>query len=72
MAITLAGGNIVTTDQVRAERCLAEIKKILAAHNCQILPQVLIVGSQIVQSGYVVVAATAIPPDLQGNKGNGQ
>ncbi len=64
-------GNIITLEQARAEKCLAEIKKILQVHNCQILPQVVIVGIQIVQGGYVVVANPAVPTDIRGEKGNG-
>lgn len=58
---------VVTPDQVRAEKCLAEIQRILALHDCQILPQTVIVGSQIVQSGYLVVAGTRVPGDLKGD-----
>ena len=71
MANLLAQGNIATLEQVRAEKCLSEIKKILGTYNCQILPQIVIVGSQIMQSGYIVIATPAVPPDLRGEKGNG-
>lgn len=71
MANILPNGMVTTLDQVRAEKCLKEIQDVLRRNQCQILPQTLIVGSQIVQSGYVVVANTAVPPDLRGEKGNG-
>ena len=71
MANMMEHGNIITLEQARAEKCLAEIKRILQVNNCHILPQTVIVGNQIVQSGYVVVANPAVPQDLRGEKGNG-
>ena len=68
MAVTLVPNAVVTPDQVRAEKCFAEIKRVLAIHNCQILPQIVIVGNHIVQSGFLVAAATEAPPNIKGDQ----
>lgn len=72
MANVVAPGQIITTDQLRAERCLKEVQEILRRYNCQIFPQTVIVGNQIVQATYMVVPTSPVPPDLRGEKGNGQ
>ena len=71
MANVVEPGQVVTVDQIRAERCLKEVQDTLRRYSCQILPQLVIVGSQIAQSGYMVVPTSSVPPDLRGEKGNG-
>lgn len=58
---------IITPDAERAERCLAEIKRVLAFHNCQIQPMVTIVGDRIVQGGFTVAALPILPKDIKRN-----
>lgn len=66
MAQIITPSPIITTDQVRAERCLKEIEGTLRAHNCQLVPVTTIAGGQIVRSECRVVPLPNVPGDLKG------
>ena len=60
---------IVTLDQERAEKCLAEIQTTLKKYNCAIVPTIIIAGNQISQSGFSVQALVSVPTGLNNNGG---
>jgi len=47
--------------QQRAERCMNRIQALLKAHNCIVVPRIVIQGAQIVENGCIVKAVPLVP-----------